>query len=232
MKGKECLPMPRPAPPSAAAMLAACLALGGCADHDGTAAVIGGVATGGWWPGSTAPAAAPEAAPAAPPAEVALEDGGAGAAADPAIVLPASIVAALAGLRLLDTAGRAAVPRAEARHASATDEMDRCALEVFIAVAAGAGPAEGARFAVWLTDRARARGEQDAIAGLAEVATGIVEEVRAGAAGAEPEAARLLGFEDPERLRETVGVARDAGNRCPGGAAGRLGAWLAEAEPA
>lgn len=189
---------------------------------------------------ASAPAAAPPASvpPAPDPApalstiaEVPLEAAG-GGSAEPLALLPAGVSSTLAGLRLLDQAGRSAVERVAARQDATGGEVDRCALEVFVAVALGAGHADGARFAVWLTDRARARGEEDALAGLVEVAGGIVEEVRAAAEQAELDAATLVGFDDPERLREAVGVARDSSSRCPSFAARRIGGLLSEEETA
>lgn len=165
-------------------------------------------------------AEAPAVLEAPPAVEVAtLSDGGGNAAE---VLLPASAVAALAALRLLDTAGREALPRAEALRAAEAGEADRCALDLFVAVTLGAGHADGARFAVWLADRAEARGEGDALAGAMQVARGILAEVRAGAAQAELDAAAVLGFEDPARMRDVVGAARDAATRCPAAAARRM----------
>lgn len=212
--------MPRPAPSLAALALAACLALGGCAGEEGAAMLPGGTAMAM----TATPGSAAGPPPEAPPADPAPEGGEAAAAADPPLLLSTDIVASLAGLRLLDSAGRAALPPAEARLAGAAGAADRCALAAFLAVAAEAGPADGARFAVWLAGRAR--GAQDAAAGLAGIAAGIVEEVGAGAGAAGLEAARLLAFEDPDRLRAAIGLARAAAGRCPADAAERLGTWL------
>jgi hypothetical protein len=151
--------------------------------------------------------------------EITALTGGGGAAE---VLLPAGATAALAALRLLDTAGREALPRAEALRLAEPGEADRCALDLFVAVTLGAGHADGARFAVWLADRAAARGEGDALAGAMQVARGIVEQVRAGAAQAELDAATVLGFEDPARLRDVVGAARDATTGCPAAAARRM----------
>lgn len=161
------------------------------------------------------------AAPEPPPAEITIEP-----APPPGNDLPAGAAATLAGLRLLDTAGRAAMARAEALLAAPGAEGDHCALRAVLAVGERAGPADGARFALWLHDRIRARAA--AAPGVAEVAAGILGTLREGAAEAGVEAARLAEFPEATRLAEHLALARATPRGCGGEGAARLGEWLAE----
>lgn len=218
------------------ALLAGALAMAGC--EETTRAGASGAVT------TASPAVIAEALAIADPAPLAEpldapspadpEEAVAGPAdgADVAeILIPAGAAATLAALRLLDTAGREVLPRAEAALAGEPGETDRCALDLLVAVALGAGHADGARFTVWLADRAEARGEGDALAAATRIGRDLAAQVQAAARQAELDASRVLGFEEPLRLREVVGLARDASARCPADAARRM-AEVMDAEEA
>jgi hypothetical protein len=134
---------------------------------------------------------------------------------------------ALAVEAALESAGQEAMPRARRLAQSSRQPLDRCALDMFIAVARGLGEGEAARWAVHLGERARASGDDELMPGLVTLAARIEQDIRAVVARGEAEVAEALGLE-PERLRLAVAAARDARGRCPASLARRIVELTAE----
>ncbi len=134
---------------------------------------------------------------------------------------------ALAVEAALESAGQEAMPRARRLAQSSRQPLDRCALDMFIAVARGLGEGEAARWAVHLGERARASGDDELMPGLVTLAARIEQDIRAVVTRGEAEVAEALGLE-PERLRLAVAAARDARGRCPASLARRIVELTAE----
>jgi hypothetical protein len=142
-----------------------------------------------------------------------------------------AVGATLLGLQILETAGQQAVPRARHLLAKERRPVDRCALQMFLGVAGTVGHAQGARFAVWLGDRARDHGQSEALASLIGLADEIADAVRAKAQRLRLSAAEILGVDSEDTVRESLGIANDVKRRCPSSAAGRLTELLEDEPP-
>jgi hypothetical protein len=147
-----------------------------------------------------------------------------------AVAALGSAGAALLGLQILEAAGQQAVPRAQDLLSKERRPVDRCALQVFLGVAGTAGHAQGARFAVWLGDRARDHGQSEALASLIRLADEIADAVRAQAQQVRLSAAEILGVDSEDSVQDSLGIANDLKRRCPASAARRL-TELLEEEP-
>jgi hypothetical protein len=188
----------------------------GAAVAGGVASVAGAGASAGAGAGAAGSGGAAGAAASAGAAELAL---GAG-----------TVAGAAAMQDILHQAGREGSDRAKELLAAQRPASDRCALQMFLGVAGEFGYAQGARFALWFSERVRAEGQRNAFAGALMVADSMAREITLAARDAQLVTAEWLGFEDEDEMRHTLAVANDLRTRCPAGAAGRMAALLTEEE--
>jgi hypothetical protein len=128
---------------------------------------------------------------------------------------------ALALESALQASGAEALPRARRLSQSARQPLDRCALDLFIAVGGKLGEAEAARWAVHLAGRARAESDEEFMPSLITLALRIEQQIRGAVGQGEAALSEALGIE-PDRLHLAIAAARDARGRCPAAAARRI----------